>query len=711
MLETAVTTLLSSLDSFEEPWQPLTAAELGALLPQYQIESLIGRGGMGAVYKGRQRALGRPVAIKLLPEALGRSGDFASRFAREAQLLASLSHPGILSIYDFGQTALGHSYFVMEYVAGTDLHAMMRAQRLSPAQAYALFVQICQAVQYAHEMGVIHRDIKPSNILLTPEGRVKLADFGLAMSTQETGVQGSSDVIVGTPDYMAPERFSGISDHRADIYALGILFYSMLTGQMPRGSFEPPSTAAGVDKRADALVSRAIEADPAQRYQRVSEMLSVLSAMADAFQGPSTPFALPARQPGRDPAPTVEVDQFSRISLASEATILRFPARPLEVESFAATAPVRPGTPSAGTAPKADSESLFDRARHELMQGDLQAAIDLVAAAAAARHPVAQRLLISVQEIEEDVEAGLVDRLDQMPALVTDACARELYARGRKEEQAGSTASLVLALKCYRQAAELDHPKALTRLGLLHLHGRGVVRDFVTAAAFFSRAAAQQHGPALLQLGRLYERGTGIRRDARKALELYQQALAAGEEFAEDRIAAMQGGGGKAGTRKETAPPTAASSTPPPPAASPKSNGDQVFISYKREDHQLIAPVVSGLRDRGFLIWIDLEGIDAGTKWPEVIPPAIAASKVVVTFVSARALESDGVQRELNVAVSRKKHILPAMLEDIEIPVRFDYHFAGMQYLRLYAMSPAEQISELARALQRLGVAPRPERA
>lgn len=257
------------------PWEPPTPEELAALLPQYRIESLLGHGGMGAVYKGTQAALDRPVAIKLLPAELAADADFIARFQREARTLAKLQHSSIVAVYDFGQTSAGHLYFVMEYVDGTDLQHILKGPGLKPEQAFVLIGQICEALHYAHQQGVIHRDIKPANILITKDGRAKVADFGLARPVhEETGGLTGTNVIMGTPDYMAPEQRSGTGhpDHRADIFALGVMLYEMLTGQRPHGAFQPPSQRVQVDVRIDEVVLKALQQEPARRYQQASEM-------------------------------------------------------------------------------------------------------------------------------------------------------------------------------------------------------------------------------------------------------------------------------------------------------------------------------------------------------------------------------------------------------------------------------------------------------
>lgn len=256
-----------------QAWQPPTPEELAALLPQYEIEALLGRGGMGAVYRGKQAALDRTVAIKLLPAELAADADFIGRFQREARTLAKLQHPGIVAVHDFGQTSAGHLYFVMEFVNGTDLARLIHGPGINPAQALEVITQICDALQYAHSQGVIHRDIKPANVLLTQEGRAKLADFGLARPlSEDSGTLTRSNVVMGTPDYMAPEQMAGNADHRADLYALGVMLYEMLTGQTPRGAWAPPSQRVQVDVRLDQVVVRALQQDPAMRYQQASEI-------------------------------------------------------------------------------------------------------------------------------------------------------------------------------------------------------------------------------------------------------------------------------------------------------------------------------------------------------------------------------------------------------------------------------------------------------
>jgi len=253
--------------------------ELARQFPQLEILELLGQGGMGVVYKARQRQLDRLVALKILPPQIGQTEAFAERFTREARSLARLSHPHIVIIYDFGHTEAGLYYFIMEFVDGTDLRRTIQTGDLSASEALKIIPQICEALQYAHEEGIVHRDIKPENILLNRKGQVRIADFGLAKlldrpATGPTSMLTKVGQQMGTPHYMAPEQIEHPSevDHRADIYSLGVVFYEMLTGELPLGRFAPPSQKVHVDVRLDNVVLRTLEKEPDRRYQHISEV-------------------------------------------------------------------------------------------------------------------------------------------------------------------------------------------------------------------------------------------------------------------------------------------------------------------------------------------------------------------------------------------------------------------------------------------------------
>ncbi len=306
--------LTLGFESQPELNQPSTAAyrprfvaplpeQLAPYFPQLEILERVGYGGMGVVYKARQKELDRFVALKILRPDFENDPGFAERFQREARALAKLNHPHIVTVYDFGKQ--GDLYFfLMEFVDGTSLRHVEQTGRLSCQEALGIVPQVCDALQYAHEQGIVHRDIKPENILLTKEGRVKIADFGLAKIARpiddqegpaERPLTGTRQV-VGTPHYMAPEQVEHPTevDHRADIYSLGVVLYEMLTGELPLGRFPLPSQKVRIDLRLDEVVLRALEKEPSQRYQRVTDVRTDVNHIRDSESLPGE--AKPAAQ-------------------------------------------------------------------------------------------------------------------------------------------------------------------------------------------------------------------------------------------------------------------------------------------------------------------------------------------------------------------------------------------------------------------------------
>ncbi|MBE2181523.1 MAG: serine/threonine protein kinase, partial [Chthoniobacterales bacterium] len=286
-------------DGGDGGFEPPGLEELALLFPQFEILEFIGRGGMGAVYRVRQKELDRVVALKILPPDIGVRPDFSGRFAREARAMAKLNHPGIVAVHEFGSVE-GLYFIVMEYVDGVNLRALLRGGRMAPREALAIVPQICDALQYAHDHGIVHRDIKPENILIDRQGRVKVADFGLAKLAgpqAEAGAPGEGALgsfltepgLMGTPAYMAPEQreHPAETDHRADIYALGVVLYQMLTGELPEAPLEPPSCKVVLDVRLDEVVLKALESEPARRYAAASEFKTGLETAATGIAGSS----------------------------------------------------------------------------------------------------------------------------------------------------------------------------------------------------------------------------------------------------------------------------------------------------------------------------------------------------------------------------------------------------------------------------------------
>ena len=296
---------------------PPTVEQVAAAFPQLEVVELIGHGGMGAVFKVRQSKLDRYAALKILPQSLAADPAFASRFEREARLLARLNHPNIVAVYDHGQAG-EFFYLLMEFVDGVNLRQAMRASRFTPDQALGIVPKICEALQYAHDEGVLHRDIKPENILLDAKGRVKLADFGIAKLAESESapadlraeVQTLTQIgaSLGTPYYMAPEQRDTPSkvDHRADIYSLGVVFYELLTGELPVGVFVPPSAKSAADPRVDAIVAQSLQRERERRQHSATEVKTQVEAVAtSAGRGSPPPMPNSVTPAAQTPIPAV----------------------------------------------------------------------------------------------------------------------------------------------------------------------------------------------------------------------------------------------------------------------------------------------------------------------------------------------------------------------------------------------------------------------
>ncbi|MGQ9599723.1 MAG: protein kinase domain-containing protein [Anaerolineae bacterium] len=260
---------------------------IGKTVGAYTIVEKIGEGGMAIVFKGYQKSLNRYVAIKILREELAHDPEFINRFRREALAIANLNHPNILHVYDAG-VAYGHYYLVMDYAEGGSLQDLLRRGPLDVGRTISIISQLADALDHAHQRGLVHRDVKPSNVMLTREGHPLLTDFGIAKVLYETTSLTRTGAALGTPDYMAPEQIQGQPvDGRTDIYALGIMLYEMLAGWAPFRSSTPVATLyrqvnepppplhqanIAIPPWLDAVVGKALAKQPAARYQRASEL-------------------------------------------------------------------------------------------------------------------------------------------------------------------------------------------------------------------------------------------------------------------------------------------------------------------------------------------------------------------------------------------------------------------------------------------------------
>lgn len=271
-------------------------SQIARHFPQLELLEPLGQGGMGWVYKARQVQLDRLVALKVLPPHVAADPAFAQRFQREARALARLHHPNIVAIHEFGRAG-PYYYFVMEYVDGTNLRQLQRTRPFTPEEAIRIVPSICDALQFAHAEGIVHRDIKPENILMDSKGRVKIADFGIAKLTNTAGEENFTQTHrpMGTPKYMAPEQLAspGQVDHRADLFALGVVFYELLTGELPVGRFDLPSQRVAVDVRVDEVVLKSLEQRPERRYQTASAVKTDVERIGSPTPNPA-PTSLPS---------------------------------------------------------------------------------------------------------------------------------------------------------------------------------------------------------------------------------------------------------------------------------------------------------------------------------------------------------------------------------------------------------------------------------
>src|SRR3954470_760020 len=254
---------------------------------RYQIDREIARGGMAEVYLARDQALNRQVALKALFPEFAREPSFVERFRREAQAAANLNHPNIVGIYDWGQED-GTYFIVMEYVEGRSLRDLIRSEGLiDPGRAADITAEIASALAFAHRSGVVHRDVKPGNVLITPQGNVKVTDFGIARAGASDGLTQTGSVM-GTATYFSPEQAQGLAvDGRSDVYSLGIVLYELVCGGVPFVADSPVSVAykhvredavppsqrnPEVPHALEQIILSALAKDPEHRYQSADDL-------------------------------------------------------------------------------------------------------------------------------------------------------------------------------------------------------------------------------------------------------------------------------------------------------------------------------------------------------------------------------------------------------------------------------------------------------
>jgi len=279
---------------------------------RYQLLDPLGKGGMAVVYRARDLMLERLVAVKVLREDYSGDPAFQERFRQEAKAAANLSHPNIVTMHDFGLDN-GQLFLVMEYVPGADLKTLIKQRgRFSPEEALPLLIQACAGIGYAHRAGLVHCDVKPQNMLVTPDMRLKVADFGIARALSTIHPDEQSEVIWGSPQYFAPEQASGAAPSPAsDVYSLGIIMYEMFTGSLPFQATtttelarlhveeEPPLLSEKIPEISPTLeriLTKVLSKEPSQRYRTADQLGRVLLNFGNARSAPAlalTPEAAP----------------------------------------------------------------------------------------------------------------------------------------------------------------------------------------------------------------------------------------------------------------------------------------------------------------------------------------------------------------------------------------------------------------------------------
>jgi eukaryotic-like serine/threonine-protein kinase len=257
--------------------QPPSIEELQALIPQVDILSFIGHGGMGTYYQARQSRMDRLAAVKIFRADPVTDKPIIDKFKLEARAMAGLNHHNIIKIYDFGESG-SFLFIIMEYVQGDILERLIYSRGFNLEEIVGIITQVCDALAYAHQQGVIHRDIRPGNTMLDVNGNVKVGDFGLARLIGEELFRNNlteTNQAMGTMDYVAPEQFNPEKtiDFRADIYSVGMMLYKLLTRTLPYGTFTSPSDlVTSLDPRVDDIVIRCLQRNPDNRYQNIQNL-------------------------------------------------------------------------------------------------------------------------------------------------------------------------------------------------------------------------------------------------------------------------------------------------------------------------------------------------------------------------------------------------------------------------------------------------------
>ena len=543
--------------------------EAGARLGHYRIIALLGRGGMADVYRAEDERLGREVALKAVPPEFARDPERVERFEREVRAAARLTHPNIVTVYEFGQGA-GQHFYTMALMPGGDLKARIRAHPggMPPAAARAVAAAMARALDYAHRQGFVHRDVKPENILFGEDGVAQLTDFGIARAMSSGTRMTATGMSIGSPHYMSPEQARGKEvDGRSDLYSLGVVLYEMLTGRVP---FDAADTfAVGLSHINDPVpvlppaqqdwqpvVDRLLAKSPDDRYASAGELAEELAS--DALpQAPATR-VMPARRDVGRPTPSKE----SATRSTAPATTRRGPLAALAGATLALAvvgigyvalqdsirperlrsnggegssavrtaelrpAPVRPTPPSNSASPVEDDDP--ESARPVPQSPARSALNDGGGGAPAAEAPAVTggNDLEALRRAAEQGNAAAQTNLGNM------------YSNGRGVQQDRAE-----AVRWYRLAAEQGFARAQTNLGVMYSDGRGVQQDRAEAVRWYRLAAEQGFARAQTNLGNMYSNGRGVQQDRAEAVRWYRLAAEQGFARAQTNLGVMYSDG------------------------------------------------------------------------------------------------------------------------------------------------------------------------
>lgn len=525
---------------------------------RYEVESELGRGALGVVFRAKDSLLGRPVAVKVLQEKSAADTVAALRFQREARMAASLQHPNIVTVYDFGVLPDNRPFLVMECLSGESMDEVLkRSMRMQSSKAVPLFIAVCQALAHAHKNGIVHRDLKPANIVLQKDDTgnevIKLVDFGIAkpMVEQDSDLTAAGSVM-GTPSYMSPEQCLGRPlDGRSDIYSLGCVMYHILTGvrpltgetaletltkhisEQPR-SFSEVAQAAMLPESLERCVFRALMKSPADRHQSVIELRDELEqALASIW---SQKASAGRERPG------------------SESTVVVKPKAPASPEPFAFSPyPEIDKAPNVVQAEKPPSpDVLLDRAQH----GDGYAMY---------KYAVALETGTGVEKDEKEAlfwyrkscNAGCPEGQNEMGTIYqwgalgveeNHAEAIRLFTEAAKQGHANAQNNLGYmyepdepkeAFRWYKMAAESGLALGMSNFGRCLLYGIGCDKNYEEAYKWLTKAAQadEKCDSAQYMLGVMCFNGDGVEKDLVRAAQWYRKAADSGHESAQYELA------------------------------------------------------------------------------------------------------------------------------------------------------------------------------